>query len=158
MIGGKNTVVLRAITKDFSAPGLRVGFIAAHRDIASSVRDQLQPWPLNCVGEAYAVSCAKKPEPFLSESAQKISVLREGLYRGIRDLGFVPNPGGANFLLVRSDRMSAGEVYDSLISRGILIRKCANFPTLDGRYFRVAVKNAEDNAALIAALASIGHR
>ena len=153
MTGEGRVIVLRALTKDFAAPGLRVGFIAARADIASAVREQIQPWPLNCVGEAFAIACAKNPEPYLRNSATKISALKDELSSGIAALGFSPNPSTANFILVRSGDVNADDLYEILLGRSILIRKCANFPTLDDRYFRVAVRNAEDNAALLSGLA-----
>jgi threonine-phosphate decarboxylase len=151
----RNAVVLRAITKDFSAPGLRVGFTVSHPDIARAIRENLQTWPLNCVGEAFAAACAGNPEPFLGTSAIEIAALREKLFQDLRGLGFVPNPGHANFLLVRSERESAERIFERALKRSVLIRKCENFPTLDGRYFRVAVKLGRDNALLLSTLASI---
>jgi threonine-phosphate decarboxylase len=101
------------------------------------------------------VACAGSPEPFLGTSAREIAVLREKLFMDLRDLGFVPNAGRANFLLVRSDRENAERVFERALKRSVLIRKCGNFPTLDGRYFRVAVKLGPDNASLLYALVSI---
>ncbi|MDR3279366.1 MAG: aminotransferase class I/II-fold pyridoxal phosphate-dependent enzyme [Synergistaceae bacterium] len=155
MIRDFNVVVLRALTKDFSAPGLRVGFAVARPDVVRAIRERLQPWPLNCVGEAFAIACARNPEPFLSESASRLALLRESLSRGLSELGFVPNPGNANFILARGDGVSAGELYDRLLERSLLIRRCANFETLSGEYFRVAVKRAGDNESLLSGLASI---
>jgi threonine-phosphate decarboxylase len=152
----RNAVVLRAVTKDFSAPGLRVGFTVSHPDVARKIRENLQTWPLNCVGEAFAVACAGNPEPFLGNSARGIAALREKLFRGLSDLGFVPNPGHANFLLVRSDRESAERIFERALKRSVLIRKCENFPTLDGRYFRTAVKLGRDNALLLECAAKTG--
>jgi threonine-phosphate decarboxylase len=152
----RNAVVLRAVTKDFSAPGLRVGFTVSHPDVARGIRENLQTWPLNCVGEAFAAACAGNPEPFLETSALKIAALREKLFSDLSASGFAPNAGRANFLIVRSDRENAGRIFERALKRSVLIRKCENFPTLDGRYFRVAVKLGRDNASLLSALASIG--
>jgi threonine-phosphate decarboxylase len=157
MIGSGRVIVLRALTKDFSAPGLRVGFIAADAGIAGSVRKRLQPWPVNCVGEAFAIACARQPEPFLRASAEKISALRNRLREGLLDLGFEPNPSEANFILVRG-AADAEEVYLSLIGRSILVRKCGNFPALGPDYFRIAVRKEAENASLLSALASTGLR
>jgi threonine-phosphate decarboxylase len=151
---GKCVTVLRALTKDFSAPGLRVGFAAAMPETAEAMRRATQPWPLNCAGEAFAIACAKKPEPFLSGSALRIAGLREAMTERMRALGVVPNPAAANFILARSDAKSAGPLHESMIKRGILIRQCANFPTLDERYFRVAVKREDENERMLVALSS----
>jgi threonine-phosphate decarboxylase len=155
MTDNKNIVVLRAITKDFSAPGLRVGFTVSHPETAGSIRAQLQPWPLNCVGEAFAVACAKRPEPFLSESAHRIFLLRESMMHALRGLGYEPCPSDVNFILVKSTERSADEIYDRLLERSMLIRKCSNFSSLDGRYFRLAVRLREDQDRLFSELAMI---
>jgi threonine-phosphate decarboxylase len=157
MLDSGRVIVLRALTKDFAAPGLRVGFIAAEAGVALALREQVQPWPLNCIGEAFEIACAKNPEPYLQNSAKKIAALRDALSSGLASLGFSPNPSSANFILVRSRvfEFSAGELHDLLLRRSILIRKCANFPALDDSCFRVAVRNAEDNAVLLSGLASI---
>ena len=155
MTAGGHVIVLRALTKDFAAPGLRVGFIAAAEGVARAVRGQMQPWPLNCVAEAFAIACAKNPEPYLRDSATEIAVLREALSSGLEALGFSPNPSSANFLLVRSGARSAGELCALMLERSVLIRNCANFAQLDDSWFRVAVRSARNNAALLSGLADI---
>jgi threonine-phosphate decarboxylase len=154
-IGEGNVIVMRALTKDFAAPGLRVGFVAASANTAGRVRRHMQPWPLNCVGEAFAIACARRPEPYLEDSAAKIAASRNVLSARIAELGYLPNPSAANFLLVRSNFHSAGEIHNFLLERSILIRKCENFPPLGDRYFRVSVKTGEENEALLSGLASI---
>ncbi|MDR3322455.1 MAG: aminotransferase class I/II-fold pyridoxal phosphate-dependent enzyme, partial [Synergistaceae bacterium] len=81
---GERVVIVRAITKDFSAPGLRVGFAISSPSVASRIRDAMQPWPLNCVGEAFAIACASEAEPFLSDSARKISAEWARLTKGLK--------------------------------------------------------------------------
>jgi threonine-phosphate decarboxylase len=158
MIGAGNVVVLRALTKDFAAPGLRVGFASAREDVAAKIREHVQPWPLNCAGEAFAIACAECPEPYLSDSSKRVSWSRAVLSRELAGLGYAPNPAAANFILARSDGMSADEIHSRLLAMSILIRRCANFPALNDKYFRVAVKSTRHNAALLEGLASIASR
>jgi histidinol-phosphate/aromatic aminotransferase/cobyric acid decarboxylase-like protein len=56
-----------------------------------------------------------------------------------------------NFLLIRSD----SGLYDRLLERGILIRRCANFSGLDDTYFRIAVRRREENETLIKAIGDV---
>jgi cobyric acid synthase CobQ/L-threonine-O-3-phosphate decarboxylase len=49
----------------------------------------------------------------------------------------------------------AGILAELLLQQGIAIRVCDNFAGLDGRYFRVAVRTAEENARLVAALDNV---
>jgi cobyric acid synthase CobQ len=73
-------------------------------------------------------------------------------------LGAIPGltvyPGEANFLLVRIDRgdLDAPGLAARLLADGIAVRVCDNFAGLDGRFFRVAVRTAEENGRLCRAL------
>ena len=155
MTPGGRVLVLRAITKDFSAPGLRVGFLAAKPDLAGTIRGELQPWPLNCVGEAFAIACARNPEPFLAESRRKIAEERVRLTAKLGEMGYEPFPAAANYLLVKSLHIDGRELQNRLLGYGILIRRCGNFPSLDDSFFRIAVRDKIDNDKLLFALARI---
>jgi histidinol-phosphate/aromatic aminotransferase/cobyric acid decarboxylase-like protein len=50
---------------------------------------------------------------------------------------------------------SMPDLYDRLLEKGILIRKCANFSGLDESFFRIAVRTHEDNEELVSALAEV---
>jgi threonine-phosphate decarboxylase len=150
---GGGVIVLRAVTKDFSAPGLRIGFAISDAPTVGRLRGAMQPWPLNCVGEAFAVACASCPEPFLSESAQKIAPERARLTAGLETLGYRPYNSTVNFILVES-RTPASSLYERLQKKRILIRRCSNFQGLDDFYFRIAVRDAPDNDALLEALSA----
>jgi threonine-phosphate decarboxylase len=70
-------------------------------------------------------------------------------------LGHHPYPAAANFILVRSGRAAASDLYEKLHRKNILIRRCANFSGLDDRYFRIAVRGTSENDALLCAMAQI---
>ena len=71
----------------------------------------------------------------------------------LKALGITVFPSDANFLLLRSER----PLYEPLLQKGILIRKCGNFKGLDGTYYRIGVKTREDNKRLIQAAAEVLH-
>jgi hypothetical protein len=50
---------------------------------------------------------------------------------------------------------SGSVLYDRLLEKGILVRRCANYSGLDESYIRIAVRRHEDNEKLLAALAEI---
>ena len=60
-------------------------------------------------------------------------------------------PGRANYLFLRCERVEI-ELQYALLQRRILIRSCANYPGLDERYFRVAIRGAAENQQLLDAL------
>ena len=155
MIEDDNVIVLKALTKDFSAPGLRVGFIIAKSSIVSGLRSKLQAWPINSIGEAFAVACAREPEPFLRDSARMIAYERTHLIDALNSFGYHPFPSAANYILVRSSHIDAKDLQAKLLERSILIRTCGNFRSLDDSYFRIAVRNSVDNNKFISSIAMI---
>jgi histidinol-phosphate/aromatic aminotransferase/cobyric acid decarboxylase-like protein len=50
---------------------------------------------------------------------------------------------------------SGSGLYDRLLEKGILVRRCANYSGLDESYIRIAVRRHEDNEKLLAALSEI---
>ena len=71
-------------------------------------------------------------------------------------------PSDTNYLLLRQeeglhDRVpgSGSGLYDRLLEKGILVRRCANYRGLDESYIRIAVMRHEDNEQLLAALEEI---
>lgn len=147
-----NFIALRAFTKDFSAPGLRVGYLIASPGTASKVRETGQPWSLNVPGEAFAIWCCREGKRFLTQTRERLARQREKLTAGLADLGFNVSPGAANFLLARSP-LPGKVLQEGLLPRGILVRRCDNFPGLDDNFIRVAVRTGSENDRLLAALA-----
>ena len=145
--------VLRAFTKDFSAPGLRLGALAAPPETARAVREHLQPWPVNAPGEAFAAACAARPEPFLTRSRQLLAAERRTLTRGLEALGFRVLPGAANFLLCRAP-LAGGTLAERLRPRDILVRRCGSFG-LEDRWIRLGVKDRASNRRLLLALEKV---
>ena len=71
-------------------------------------------------------------------------------------------PSDTNYLLLRQENEigdklpgSGNGLYDRLLEKGILVRRCANYHGLDESYFRIAVRRHEDNEKLLAALEEI---
>ncbi|MBU4366866.1 MAG: threonine-phosphate decarboxylase CobD, partial [Verrucomicrobia bacterium] len=163
-----NVVVLLSLTKIFAIPGLRLGCAVADAALAGSVRARQPPWSVNTLAQAVGVAALGDTD-YVARSRSMVRGEREALLAELRRIqGLVVYPGAANFLLVRLDlpavatlpALQAGSsvpdariLAQRLLSEdGIAIRVCANFEGLDARFFRVAVRTADENARLIAAL------
>ncbi len=157
-LGGlPNVILLRALTKSWSVPGLRLGFLAtSHPAWMTRLRAMQPPWPLSGVTEAWAkANLTSENQRLMQESLAALAGLRQGLSNGIQALGELRAfPSESNFILVESVRQDATRLYDRLGAEGILIRVCHGFQGLEGRrFFRVAVRSEPDNARLLDALA-----
>ena len=151
-----NLYVFRSLTKFYAIPGLRAGFLAGPARGIGLLAASRPPWPFSTVAQAAAEACLRE-EAFRQQTLETVPVLRQQLTEGLSALGLKVYPSVANYLLARINRSqkTAGELAATLRSRGILIRDCSNFPPLDGRFIRVAVRTAEENGSLLAALREI---
>jgi len=151
-----NLYVFRSLTKFYAIPGLRAGYLAGPARGIALLAAGRPPWPFSTVAQAAAEACLGEEE-FRQRTLEQIPVLRRQLADGLEKLGLAVSPSVANYLLFRlqDGGATAGEVAAALRGRGILVRDCSNFPPLDARYIRVAVRTAEENAKLLTALEGV---
>ena len=149
-------IVLRSMTKFFAMPGLRLGYAIADAYVISRCAEQLVPWSVNTPAQIAGITSLADAE-YRKKTIRYVSAEHEALARGIAALpGLTPFPSAANYLLVRMQGgMTAAELGNRLLYRGIIIRDCANFVGLDERFFRVAVRTGEENRRLLAALTEV---
>ena len=154
--GGRpaNLVVLRSFTKFYAIPGLRLGAVVADREIIRRLRDIAPPWSVNSLAQAVGAAALRDGE-YAEETRRFVGERRAELTRELEAVpGLTVYPGRANFLLVRIDRkgLTASELASRLLYEGIAICVCDNFAGLDHRFFRVAVRTAEENGRLCRSL------
>jgi L-threonine-O-3-phosphate decarboxylase len=150
-----NLVILRSLTKFYSLPGLRLGYCIAHPDRLRQWKSWRDPWPVNTLAAAAAIAVLSDTE-FQQLTWDWLTPARKRLFEGLEQVaGLYPQPGAANFILVRSDR-SATQLQTQLLQQHqILIRDCMSFSELGDKFFRVAVRTVAENDRLVAALQSI---
>jgi len=146
-------VVLRSMTKFYAIPGLRLGYALGPADILERISSFLEPWSVNTPAQVAGVA-SLADAGYRERTIRTVTAEREALARGLAALpGLVPFPSAANYLLVRlQSGMTAAELRDALIPKGIIIRDCCNYTGLDGSFFRVAVRGGEENRKLLKAL------
>lgn len=145
-----------SLTKLWALPGLRLGFLVGPEAKIQLLTQRGDPWRVNALAQRAGIFCLTKPE-FLTVSLQMIQAEREYLLRNLRKIkGLKVFPGEANFLLLRGERedFSSAALFRFLAARGILIRNASNFLGLDQRYFRIAVRQREENKRLLEELSN----
>lgn len=152
-----NVVLLRSLTKLYAIAGLRLGFAAARPAAAAFLRAAVPPWSVNSLAQAAGVAVLSE-EDYLRRSVAAVACQCQRL---AQELGRLPGlhvyPGAANYLLLRLARsdLDAFLLAQRLLSEGIAVRTFGPGQHLDGRFFRVAVRTADENAALCGSLARI---
>lgn len=146
-----NLFVIRAFTKTFAVPGLRLGYGLGNKNLAERMRLLQQPWPVNnlaaCAGDFLpgAGEYLKRTEAWLK--AEKEWLRKSlGAIPGLRV--FEPQ---TNFVLARlTDKgMDAEKLRAAMAQRGVLIRNASGFRFLDRHYIRLAVRDRPENEILI---------
>ncbi|NLC76471.1 MAG: threonine-phosphate decarboxylase, partial [Clostridia bacterium] len=148
-----NLIVVGSLTKIFALPGLRLGYLVAREELVSQLEDLLPPWRVNTLAQAAGLVSLRDQE-HLRRSREVVKEEREYLIEQLKDLGFRPFPGRANFLLVstHSVGVTGAKLQSFLGPRGVLIRLCHSFANLDDYYFRIAVRTREENEKLLGLL------
>lgn len=147
-----NLFVLRSMTKCYAIPGLRLGYlVTASEGFRDWVEEYRIPWMVNHLASLAGQAALKDPDHLVKTRAY-VADQREMLVKSLSELsGIKVYPAEANFLSLRLTH-GAIDLKEELLKYGILIRSCANYIGMDGAFYRVAVRNASDNARLVAAL------
>jgi threonine-phosphate decarboxylase len=150
-----NLYVFRSLTKFYAIPGLRAGYMAGSPRGIARLAELQHPWPLSTPALAAALACLGEAE-FRAATLEAIPRLRQALAQGLTELGLSVFPSQANYLLARLEGAgeSAAALAAALRLQGVLIRDCGNFPPLDGRHLRLAVRGDGENRRLLEALAA----
>lgn len=145
-------IVLRSVTKFYALPGLRIGYGVFPLHLIGILKEYKEPWNVNSLAERAAIA-ALKDRKYREETFRVISEEKQFLKQGLKKLGIEFLDSCANFYLLKIE--NAGDIYQALKARGILVRDCSNFKGLDGTYIRVAVKSHKENVRLIKGLSGL---
>lgn len=146
-----NLVILKAFTKLYALPGVRLGYVlCADAAFLESMRRCAPPWSVSTLAQA-AGRAALREENYVNQVRQLVRTERTRLCERLCSLGLRVVPGEANYLLFRSQT----PLDAPLRERGILLRRCDDFHGLDGTWYRAAVRTKEENDRLIAAIVEV---
>ena len=147
---GANSVILKAFTKSFAMPGLRLGYgLCGNGDLAERIFSCGQPWGVSIPAQAAGVA-ALQEQGYLERMRRLIQTERRWLSENLARLGLCVFPSEANYILFRTE--TEIPLRERMEQRGVLIRACGNYRGLDDRYYRIAVRGHGENERLIAAL------
>ena len=109
-----------------------------------------QPWTVSTPAQVAGVAALGEPQ-WIERTRVYVAEQRALLVRGLKDASMRVIPGQANYLLFQS----RVRLFEPMLQRGFLIRRCANYVGLDESWYRIAVRTADENAAFLAALQEV---
>ncbi len=147
-----NILILRGVSKFFAAPGLRLGYaICGNEDLIREINRRKNPWTINSLA-VVAGEIMFFDQDYIRQTKELIHKER---CRILERLHSCPNikcyPPSANFVLVRilRDDITAMDLFEAAIRKGLMIRDCSTFPFLDSHYFRFCFMSPEKNDELL---------
>ncbi|MFA9464268.1 MAG: histidinol-phosphate transaminase [Velocimicrobium sp.] len=153
-----NLIVLRGISKFFAAPGLRLGYaICGNQELLTNVNEKKNPWTINSLA-SIAGEIMFKDTNYIKDTKELIFEERKRVCTILKESKtFKVYEPSANFVLLRILRkhLTASDVFDSCIQKGLMIRDCSTFPFLDSTYIRFCFMNREKNDELLEVLMNL---
>ncbi len=145
----KNIFILKSLTKFYALPGLRIGYGIGPPDMIKKMMHYKEPWTINglaliALKEVYEEEAfARQSRAFIKEQGLKVY----GELLKIPDLEVFKSH--TDFHLCRLLTGSSLDLKEDLEKEGMSLRTCEDFLGLDETYFRIAIKNEEDNDKLV---------
>jgi threonine-phosphate decarboxylase len=153
---------MRSLTKDFAIPGIRMGFGIASPEVAEILDTARLSWNLGTVANAVGTALLNVEggieNPYLKNA--RVMIREEGeIFKAKLDRirGFKAGEVNVNFILANISKfmLDSTELTARLAARGVLIRDCSSLHGLGKDYIRLAVRTAEENNRLIAAIGDV---
>lgn len=141
-------IILRSMTKIFAIPGLRLGYLLADPAIIARAKVFKPHWSVNHIALEVGKLCLAEEE-YINRTRAYIQEQKRSLLRFYKELGMVVSDSTVNFYLVKDESLT---LLPFLLKQGIVPRHTYNFPGLDGKWLRFAVKGELANRALMEAV------
>lgn len=143
--------LLKAFTKMYGMAGLRLGYgLSSDTTLIARMKQVTQPWNVSTPAQ-YAGVAALKEKEFVIRTRELIARERTFLKTELKKLGLNVYGSRANYIFFEGPN----DLYERFLERFVLIRSCKNYRGLNGHYYRIAVKNHEENSTFIQLLKEI---
>ena len=158
----QNLFVTRAFTKFFAIPGLRLGYgVYFDKNLEKEISEKKEPWSVNNIAEMAGLTVLDDTK-YIEETLKWIEEEKIYMYEKLNEInGIKAYKTEINFITVKiEDKLFSKELNvkilrEKMLEYSILIRDASNFKFLDGRFFRLAIKNRKNNTRVIEVLKEI---
>lgn len=156
IVHSDNALVLRSMTKFFGIPGLRLGYAICNATLAERLDSMGGPWSVNTMALAAGVAALQD----VQHNQESLEFIRQERRVLFESLGCFPQlrlyPSNANYLLIEiKDGITSRELKERLLPQRILVRDCANFMGLSGKFFRIAIRTSDENKRLLESIGKL---
>lgn len=155
----ENIFILRALTKFFALPGLRLGYgICFDKKIIEKIDEIREPWSVNGFADLAGKVILNDTE-YIKKTEKWILEEREWFTKSLKEIEKFGKikiyETETNFILVKLFGMTSENFKRKMIEKNILVRDCSNFKFLDNSFVRLAIKGREKNERVICAVKEV---
>ncbi len=152
IIDNSNMFILKAFTKSYGMAGVRLGYLlSSNYELICKMSEKMQSWNVSTIAQDAGVTALSLCGEHIQKSIQIIKDQRKYLEKELTSLGIEYFSSKVNFILFKADV----SLYQKLLDKEILIRKCSNFLGLNENFYRIAVKNEHENKEFIKVLSEV---
>jgi len=148
-----NLISIRSMTKFFALPGVRLGYGIMDPKWIRIVEKFRPPWSVNGLAQEFGL-ISLKDNAFIKNSRSFVREQREFLSKHLSEIPWLQTyPSAANFILFRlrgRQKTLWKRFYFQSLQDGIHLRNCGNFSGLNETYFRIGVRDEDENKFLLA--------
>lgn len=154
----ENIAIIRAATKFFALPGIRLGYGCTSTSIAEKLKEIELPWSINSLADAAGQYIFLDKE-YIEESKRYIEEERNYMKEELSKIsGIILHNTHTNYILIKLVNWNEEYIFNFFLRRGIIIRKCSSFTGLSDGYIRIAIKDRKNNERLIKVFRELGKK
>ena len=156
LLEDKNIFVMRALTKFFAVPGVRLGYgITYDEEIMKKMEKYKEPWSVNSFADI-AGKIMLWDKEYIEATENWIEEEKKWFYEESCKIENIKTfKTNVNFILVKLLKKNSSVVRDEMIEKGVVVRDASNFMFLNEQYIRLAIKNRENNIKVLQALKEV---
>ena len=150
-----NLLVVRTFSKSRCLAGGRLGYAFANASVIADlekIKYSTNPYNVNRLTQLLGVATVDADD-YYREKCREIMETRAWTAKQLEKLGFFVLPSDTNFLFAKTNRMDGGQLYETLKSRGILVRHFKN-PKIS-QYNRITIGTRQQMEVLIDTLKEV---
>ena len=146
-----NLIILKAFTKVFTIPGVRLGYaLCSDKALIDSLYFHGADWAVSNLAQAAGIASLDEAESFIKQTVEYVTNEGGVIKHRLARVGYSVYESSANYIFFQCQ--SPLDLREALDAKGIRIRSCANYHGLDNTYYRVAVSTSENNRKLLNAI------
>ena len=149
-----NLVILKAFTKTFALPGIRLGYaMCSDMQTINSLYFHGADWAISNLAQAAGIAALYEAEDFIKKTVDYVSAERAVMEKELIWLGYKVYESKANYVFFHNPYPF--DLREALDKKGIRIRSCGNYHGLDDSYYRIAVPEKSKTVKLLTSIKEV---